>query len=132
MNRTPKPLSTRKPPEPSESHEAIDDWMKRGMPDLLPIVRHLDELIRDLLPDPQFAVKWKKAYYGTPKHGWVIEIASYDVSANVVFLKGEQLNPRPPLGSGESRYVKITSLKEAEDPDLRKWIEQAASVPGWQ
>jgi hypothetical protein len=132
MNRTPKPLSTRKPPEPAESHAVIDDWMKRGMPDLLPIVQHVDKLIRDALPAPQFAIKWKKAYYGTPEHGWVIELVSYDVSVNVVFLKGEDLTPQPPLGAGESRYVKLTSLQEAEAPELRDWIEQAAKRPGWR
>ena len=39
---------------------------------------------------------------------------------------------QPPLGSGESRYVKLTSLKEAEAPELRTWIEQAATRPGWR
>ena len=40
---------TRKPPEPSDSHAAIDDWMRRVMPDLHPIVTRLDELIRETL-----------------------------------------------------------------------------------
>jgi hypothetical protein len=45
----------------------------------------VDELIRETLPSPQqYAVKWKKAYYGEPEHGWVIEMAAYDVSANLV------------------------------------------------
>ena len=56
-----KASSTRKPPEPSDSHAEIDDWMRRVMPDLNPIVTRLDELIRETHSDLQFAVKWKKA-----------------------------------------------------------------------
>ena len=33
-----KASSTRKPPEPSESHAEIHDWMRHAMPDLNPIV----------------------------------------------------------------------------------------------
>ena len=36
----------RKPPEPSVNHSDIDDWCRRLMPDLQPIVKRLDESIR--------------------------------------------------------------------------------------
>ena len=39
MDKARKGESTRKPPVPSDSHEEIDDWMKRVMPDLQPIVK---------------------------------------------------------------------------------------------
>jgi len=93
----PKQDSNRRPPEPSESHADIDDWMRRVMPDLSPVVQRLDELIRKSIPDLQFAVKWKKAYYGVPEHGWVIEMVAYDVSVNVVFFAGADFEPQPPL-----------------------------------
>jgi hypothetical protein len=35
--------------------------------DLEPIVEQLDELIRAIVPDLAFAVKWKRAYYGLPE-----------------------------------------------------------------
>ena len=124
--------SGRKPPEPSESHQEIDDWMQRIMPDLQPIVEHLDKLISSTIPDPQYAIKWKKAYYGVPEHGWIIEMVAYDVSVNIVFLGGVDLDPPPPLGdTGRSRYVKVKSLEEAKAPEIRQWVEQAAKVPGW-
>jgi hypothetical protein len=106
--------------------------MRRVMPDLNPIVTHLDELIRETIPDLQYAVKWKKAYYGLPDLGWVIEMVAYDVSVNVVFLGGAQFESPPSLGTGTSRYVKLKSLEEAEAPEIRRWIEQAARVPGWK
>lgn len=127
-----KPNTTRKPPAPSDSHAEIEAWARRTMPDLNPIVVYLDELIRRTIPDLQYAVKWKKAYYGLPEHGWIIELVAYDVSANVVFLGGADFETPPPLGGGQSRYVKVKTLDEAKAPELRKWIERAARGPGWQ
>jgi len=134
MAMAPKASSSRRPPEPSGSHAATDEWMRRSvMPDLQPLVQHVDALIRDTLPDPQFAVKWKRAYYGVPELGWVIEMVAYDVSVNVVFLAGADFASPPPLGeSGRSRYVKLKSLDEVDDAALRRWIEQAATTPGWR
>ena len=128
-----KPSATRKPPDPSDSHAEIDDWMRRVMPDLNPIVTHLDELIREKRPALQYAVKWKKAYYGLPQQGWIIEMVAYDVSVNVVFLGGADFDPPPPLGDTDrSRYIKVKTLEEAQVPEMQKWIEQAGRVPGWK
>jgi hypothetical protein len=132
MDRPRKPNSARKPPVPSESHGDIDDWMRRVMPDLHPIVTALDASIREAIPDLRYAVKWKKAYYGLPELGWLIEMVAYDVSVNVVFFGGADFDGPPPLGTTErTRYVKVMSLEEAQGPDMHRWIEQAGSVPGW-
>ena len=132
MKKSPAGESTRKPPLPSDSHDDIDDWMRRVMPDLHPIVARVDALIRETIPDAQYAVKWKKAHYGRPEQGWIIELVAYDVSVNVVFFAGAELEPEPPMGSGRSRYIKLTSLDEVDRPELRTWIEQAGRVAGWQ
>jgi hypothetical protein len=122
----------RKPPEPSANHSDIDDWCRHLMPDLQPIVKRLDESIRATVPGLDYAVKWKRAYFGLPEMGWIIEIAAYDVSVNVVFLGGADFEPPPPLGTTDrTRYIKVTSLEEAQRPELQKWIEQAGRTPGW-
>jgi len=132
MDKARKGASTRKPPVPSESHAEIDDWMRRVMPDLRPIVMRLDEIIRETLSGTEYAVKWKKAYYGLPDHGWIIETVAYDVSVNVVFFGGADFDPPPPLGTTDrSRYIKVKTLDELEQPDLHKWIENAGRVAGW-
>jgi hypothetical protein len=132
MDKSRKGTSSRKPPEPSDDHSQIDDWMRRVMPDLQPIVERLDGMVRKALPDAYFALKWKKAYYGVPDHGWVIELVAYDVSVNIVFLGGADFEPPPPLGEGDrSRYVKIKSVDELDDPALADWIAQAGKVDGW-
>jgi hypothetical protein len=122
----------RKPPEPSANHSNIDDWCRRLMPDLQPIVEQLDNSIRARVPGLHYAVKWKRAYYGLPEFGWIIEIAAYDVSVNVLFLGGADFEPPPPLGTTDrTRYVKVTSLEEAQRQELQQWIEQASHTPGW-
>jgi hypothetical protein len=132
MDKARKPNAARKPPVPTESHDEIEDWIRRVMPDLHPIVERLDASIRESIPGLRYAIKWKKAYYGLPKLGWVIEMVAYDVSVNVVFFGGVDLDPRPPLGTTDrTRYVKVTTLEEAEGPEMRTWIEQAGRVPGW-
>jgi hypothetical protein len=103
------------------------------MPDLHPVVKRVDELISETIPGLQYAVKWKKAYYGLPELGWIIEMVAYDVSVNVVFFGGAKFDPPPPLGTPEAtRYVKLRTLAEAQEPELHKWIEQAGRVPGWK
>jgi hypothetical protein len=61
MAKSRKPSAARKPPLPSESHADIEDWARRVMPDLQPIVTRLDELIRETTPGLQYSIKWKKA-----------------------------------------------------------------------
>ncbi len=130
--KTPGSSSVRKPPVPTESHAEIDDWIGSVMPALHPIVKGLDELIREALPGLHYAVKWKKAYYGTPELGWLIEMVAYDVSVNVVFFGGAEFDPPPPLGTTDrTRYAKVTTLEEAQAPTMAEWIEQAGRVRGW-
>ncbi len=102
------------------------------MPDLQPIVKRLDDVIRATIPGLHYAVKWKRPHYGLPELGWLIEIAAYDVSVNVVFFGGADFESPPPLGTADrTRYVKVTSLEETQRPDLLKWIEQAGHTKGW-
>jgi hypothetical protein len=133
MAKPPRSRAARNAPVPADSHADIEDWIRRVMPDLQPIVMRLDESIRETIPGLQYAIKWKRAYYGLPELGWIIEMVAYDVSVNVVFFAGADFDPAPPLGSADrTRYVKLTTLEQAQGPDLRKWIEQAGRVPGWK
>ncbi len=132
MPKSIKGNTGRKPPEPSANHADIDDWCRRLVPDLQPIVKRLDESIRATIPGLHYAVKWKRPYYGLPELGWIIEIAAYDVSVNVVFFGGADFEAPPSLGTTDrTRYVKVTSSEEAQGQELENWIEQAGRTPGW-
>jgi hypothetical protein len=133
MKKAPAAVSSRKPPTPTDNHDDIAQWMRRVMPDLQPLVQRLDEMIRETLPGLQYAVKWKKAHYGLPENGWVMEMVAYDISVNLVFFAGKDFDPAPPLGTtGRTRYVKLKSVDELEQSDVRTWIEQAGRHPGWK
>jgi hypothetical protein len=122
----------RKPPEPSASHSDIDDWCRRLMPDLQPIVKRLDKSIRATVSGLYYTVNRKRAYYGLPELGWIIELAAYDISVNVLFLGGADFESPPPLGTADrTRYIKVKTLEEAQQPELKKWIEEAGRTPGW-
>ncbi len=125
--------STRKPPSASVDHAEVEQWISRVMPELNPIVQSLDEQIRESIPGLRYAVKWKRPFYGLPNLGWIIELAAYDVSVNVVFFGGADFGSPPPLGdTGRSRYVKVRTLEEAQAPEMAAWIEQATRAPGWK
>ena len=133
MPKTVKGNTGRKPPEPAAGHSDIDAWFGNLVPRLQPIVKDLDKSIRAAVPGLQYAVKYKRAFYGLPELGWIIELAPYDVSVNVLFFGGADFQPPPPLGSSDrTRYVKVTSLDDAQRPELRDWMKQAKQTPGWK
>jgi hypothetical protein len=109
----------------------MDEWFGTLVPHLQPIVKALDKSIRAEVSGLQYAVKYRRAFYGLPDLGWIIELAPYDVSANVLFLGGADFQTPPSLGSGSTRYVKVTSLDEAKEPELRAWMNEAGRTPGW-
>jgi len=133
MGKTAGSGTARKAPVPTDSHAEIEDWLRRVMPDLHPVVQRLDDLIRGTIPGLHYAVKWKSAHYGLPELGWIIELVAYDVSVNVVFFGGADFDPPPPLGTTDrTRYLKVKTVDEVQQPLLRTWIEQAGRVRGWQ
>ncbi|HET9075660.1 MAG TPA: DUF1801 domain-containing protein [Acidimicrobiales bacterium] len=132
MPRPVKGNAGRKPPEPAADHSGIDDWLRSQMPGLQPVVEQVDRAIRTTIPGLHYAVKWKRPYYGLPDLGWIIELAAYDVSVNIVFLAGADFDTPPPLGTADrTRYVKVTGVEEVQRPELHSWIEQASRTPGW-
>jgi hypothetical protein len=103
------------------------------MPGIQPMIRKIDNLITDIIPNLQYAIKWGNAYYGSKELGWLIEVAAYDVSVNIVFLSGADFDPKPPLGNDErSRYIKVKTIDELNNQQIIEYIEQAGRFNGWK
>ena len=134
MEKQRKPLSTKKPPIPSNDHKVIEDWItNRIMPGIKPMIIEIDSLIHNSISNLNYAIKWGNAFYGTEELGWIIELASYDISANIVFLSGAMFDPRPPQGTGErTRYIKIKTVEELNDPRIVDYIKQVGRLSGWK
>jgi len=95
MKKQRKPLSTKKPPVPSNDHQIIKDWMKqRIMPGIQPLIVKIDRLIHDSIP------------------------------GLIVFLNGAAFDPEPPLGTGgESRYIKLKTTEELDSQPVINFIK---------
>ncbi|HVW81097.1 MAG TPA: DUF1801 domain-containing protein [Mycobacteriales bacterium] len=133
MPKIVKGLAGKRPPEPSPDHTAIDEWFDQIMPAMQPIVRGLDEAIRSAIPGVHYALKRHRAHYGLPDLGWIIELAPYFKSVNILFYGGADFASPPPLGETDrTRYLKVTSVDELDRDDLRGWIEEAGRTPGWE
>jgi hypothetical protein len=133
MPKTIKGLAGKKPPEPSTDHGEIEAVIPHLMPRVQPLVARLDELICATIPGLHFTAKRGRPHYGLPDLGWIIEVAPYHLSVNVVFYGGADFDPPPPLGTTDrTRYVKLTAMEEVDSPELAAWLEQAARTPGWK
>lgn len=98
-----------------------------------PLVKRIDSLIHEKISNLHYAIKWGNAYYGTQELGWLIEVAAYDVSVNIIFLNGAGFDPQPPLGTGaETRYVKLKSVDDLNNQPVMDYIEQASTLNGWK
>ncbi len=133
MEKKRKPLSTKKPPKPFDDHKVISEWMENEiMPRMKPIVQKIDSLIRETIPELQYSIKWGSAYYGTKELGWLIELAAYSVSVNIAFISGSKFDPTPPMGAGESRYLKVRALEEMDVPGIIGYLKQSTEIQGWK
>lgn len=134
MEKQRKPLTTKKPPVPSTDHDIIKNWLNNEtMPAMQSLVKKVDELIIQEIPNLQYSIKWGKAFYGTPGLGWLIEVGVFAKSMNIVFLNGARFERQPPLGKkAQTRYIKVTSLDEINNPIIIDLIKQAGSIDGWK
>lgn len=96
------------------------------------IGRHLDDLVREVVPHARRAVRWNSPFYGIEDNGWFLSMHCFTKYVMVTWLNGGELDPPPP---GTSKYDHVRYLDIAEDDDIddaqiRDWLRQAASIPG--
>jgi hypothetical protein len=104
--------------------DALPGW-KRG------VGRRVDELIVRTVPEVCKAVNWNSPMYGIEGQGWFLGIHAFNKYIKVNFFKGTSLKPVPPDGtSKEARWINIGE-DDFDEPQLARWIKQAAAIPGW-
>ena len=93
----------------------------------------LDQLITQVVPDVQKAVKWNSPFYGLEGKGWFLGVHTFTRYLKVNFFRGSALRPLPPVTSsgGETRYVHLSPEEPFDEAQLADWIRQAAALPGW-
>ncbi len=95
--------------------------------------RRLDDLIGDVVPNVQKAVRWNSPFYGVQGGGWFASYHCFARYVKVTFLNGASLDPMPPEPSKDenTRYVHIHEDGEFDEQQMKNWIRQAAALPGW-
>lgn len=113
--------------EPVQSFiEAMPEWKHD-------VGRQLDDLVVAEVPDVKKAVRWNSPFYGTDGNHWFLSFHCFTTYVKVTFLNGTSLEPPPPEPSKDpgTRYLHIGPDGVDDEDQLRDWIRQAASQPGW-
>lgn len=94
--------------------------------------RWLDALVTSTIPDVHKAVKWNTPFYGVDGGTWFLGFHCITKYVKVAFPMGAHLKPAPPGTSKQKnvRYLDIHEDEELDEAQLKKWIRQAAALPG--
>jgi hypothetical protein len=96
--------------------------------------RRLDALIVRTVPGVRKAVKWNSPFYGVDGKGWFLSFHVFTHYVKVTFFQGASLRPVPPGGtprSKDSRWIDIRENDTLDEAQMKKWVKQAAALPGW-
>jgi hypothetical protein len=96
--------------------------------------RRLDALIVRTVPTARKAVRYNSPFYGIEGKGWFLSFHVLTKYVKVTFFAGTSLRPVPPGGTVRSREVRWVDLHEDDRLDtaqMRRWVKQAAALPGW-
>ena len=96
------------------------------------IAKRIDALVVKHVPGVRKAVRWRCPFYGVEGQGWFLAFSAFQHHVKFSFFKGTSLEPVPPVG--QYRHVRSLDVRESDRLDekrLATWIEQAASIPGW-
>ena len=100
--------------------------------ELQPLVRRLDQLILEAMPDVVCAVKWNVPFYGLPGQGWIAALNSFKAHVKLLFFAGNALKPMLPAGKGHNS-IDFHSNEELDEnkKQVKAWLRQAKKLPGW-
>jgi len=107
--------------------EAMPGWQRD-------VGRQIHALIGRAVHKVCKAVKWNSPFFGVPGQGWFLSLHCFSRYVKVAFFRGTSLQPLPPGTSKqkEVRYLDIHEKDQIAQRQLRSWVQQAASLPGWE
>jgi hypothetical protein len=95
----------------------------------------LHDLVVAEVPDVRLAVRWNSPFYGSADGGWFLSFHCLTRYVKVTFFDGVALEPPPPESSKDpsARFLHVAedTDRDALAPQVRRWIAQAAELPGW-
>jgi hypothetical protein len=117
----------------------VEAWLDHVKPEQQSVVRMLDRLILDAMPDAVCAVKFRKPsnplgvpFYGLPDRGWIVSVNALKARVRMIFFAGRTLKPMPPLATPpQARGIDFSSEEDVDEKRLRAWLQQAKKLPGW-
>ena len=97
------------------------------------IGRHLDDLVAEIVPDARRAVRWNSPFWGVEGRGWFLSAHCFTRYVKLSFFAGSSLVPMPPEPSKDpgTRSLHVTEDGVVDEAQLRDWIRQASTIPGW-
>src|SRR3981189_2636099 len=97
------------------------------------LIKRLDLLIVQNVPDTRKAVKWNSPLYGIEGQGWFLGLHIFTHYVKVAFFRGASLRPVPPGASKgkDTRYIDIHEGDALDEAQMASWVKQAAALPGF-
>lgn len=120
------------PAKAAEGDKPVFDYIA-GLPQpQRAIAERIDALAAKTLPGLERSVKWGMAYYGVDG-GWCFCCGAFQGHVKVMFIKGTDLKPEPPVtpvAMGKAtRGVEPKALSDLDEKQLVAWMKQAATMP---
>jgi hypothetical protein len=128
------PRKARKPASlpKSDGDAGVQAYIASMEPWQAAIAKRVDALVVKHVPGVRKAVRWHSPMYGVEGQGWFLAFAAFQYHVKFSFFKGASLEPVPPIGQFKDvRSLDVRKSDKLDATQLASWIEQAASIPGW-
>ncbi|MBB3293467.1 hypothetical protein FHT39_002106 [Mitsuaria sp. BK045] len=96
------------------------------------VVRRLDALITDAVPEVRKAVKYNSPLYGMDGETWFLGLHVMTRYLKVAFFNGRSLDPMPPVDSktAHARYLHVSEQEPLDEAAFVAWVQAASELPG--
>jgi hypothetical protein len=128
------PRKARKPASlpKSDGNAGVEAYIASMEPWQAAIARRVDALVAKHVPGLRRSVRWHSPFYDVEGQGWFLAFAAFQYHVKFSLFKGTSLTPLPPIGQFKDvRSLDVRESDKLDETQLANWIEQAASILGW-